>query len=286
MVSGHVVGWNQWADAYPSLQRPVRHAHANAHRYCNSYGYALTYGFTYTDRYSYADRQPSAQTYAVPQAPTNSAASPVTQPQRRSASLVDPGRPTPTQPKPLTESSCEHRFAAALQTDRKANPSSLFSLRSVEHFCDISWNERTGSRGSTRAAELSWRVARRVAGISARRRSSHRAGIGAGDFAFCAGVFDGHGSKSHCRVAAETSRPAINQRDFADSRARRHHHHHKPLRHSAAGATNPGTGAQRAQRLARHSRSHRIGYTQLSGHSRRPAAHRRDRRQGRRRGRN
>ena len=135
-------------------------------------------------------------------------------------------------------------------------------------------HERTGSRESACAAELSWGVAYRLAGLFAGHRLANPAGTATGDFAFRAGFPSGHGPKPDRGLVAETPHSALCQCDPADASLSRCHDHNYRFCHSPAGKTNAGTGTKCAQRLAGHSHSHRIGHSKLPGSSRGVATHR------------
>src|SRR6266478_2335970 len=133
--------------------------------------------------------------------------------------------------------------------------------------------ERTGSRESARAAELSRRAPHRLAGFLAVRCVVNPARARTDNFALRAGPTSCDGPEPDRGLAAETSHPALYQCDPADVRALRCDHHYNPLRDSASDQTKPGTGAKCTKRLAGHSGSHRIAHKKLSRSSRGLAAH-------------
>src|SRR6266436_4797683 len=133
--------------------------------------------------------------------------------------------------------------------------------------------ERTGSRGSARAAELSRRAPHRLAGFLADRYVVNPARAGTDNFAVRAGFPSCDDPEPDRGLAAETSHPALYQCDPADARAVCCDHHYHPLCDSTSDQTKPGTNAKCAKRLAGHSDSHRIAHKELSRSSRGLAAH-------------
>ena len=113
-----------------------------------------------------------------------------------------------------------------------------------------------------------------MAGFSADRPLVDRARAATCDFAFRAGFPSRDGAEPDCGLVAETSRAALRWRDPADARTDRDHYYDRRLCDSAASQANPGTGAQRAECLARHSDPYRIDHAKLSDSPRRIAAHR------------
>src|SRR5437899_1682743 len=127
--------------------------------------------------------------------------------------------------------------------------------------------ERTGSRGSARAAELSWRAPHRLAGFLAVRSVVNPARAGTDNFAVRAGCPSCDGPESDRGLVAETSHAPLYQCNPANARAVRCDVHYHPVCDSTSDQANPGTGAQCAKPLARHSCSHRIAHKELSGSS-------------------
>src|ERR671922_2345624 len=132
----------------------------------------------------------------------------------------------------------------------------------------ISGYERKGSRGPARAAELSRRLANRMAYILPLYCLVNPARFAAGDFAFCARVSCRNGPKPNRGLAAQTSRPSFRQCDTADACADRSHHHDHRVCDSAVDHPNAGIVAERTQTRARPSNPNRIADAKLSGSSR------------------
>src|SRR5436190_5955505 len=133
--------------------------------------------------------------------------------------------------------------------------------------------ERNASRGHARAAELSRRVAHRLANFLPVYRLVNPARAATRDSALRAGLASCNGPEPDRSLVAETSCPALSRCDPASARARSCGHNDYRFRDTAASETNAGARAQRTRGVAGDSHPDRIAHTKLSGRSRGVAAH-------------